>query len=355
MPLKLLMPLIFLLMSLSSHAASINLQTKDATVWLPQQTITGKISGFISNKLKWHLNNASGFANVHLNSTFSFSVTLKSTNNIIWVEDEAHNIISDTINYTLGYNPVPEVMPFAIAKNNEVILNLRVINNPYNLPLQFLWKTSKSPAPVLIYNQTKQKAIVQIPNTNGDYHFTVTVFAGNDSATYSTYIIRSDEGLHAFNISKDHAAWIDSAIIYEITPYVFVHDGQYDDITAKLPELKQLGVNTIWLQPVYKTRHGGQGYDVTDYFSLRPDLGTEKQLQQLIDKAKKLDLRVMFDFVPNHTSISHPYAEEVIQYGDKSHYYNFYQHTNDGAEYSSFYKIDSLGFVHYFWDNLSKP
>ena len=352
MPLNLRVLIIFLLMVFYSNAASIILQTKNATVWLPKQTITGKISGFASNKLKWHLNNRSGFVNVHLNSTFSFPITLKSIDNIIWVEDEAHNIISDTIHYTLGYHPLPEVVPFAITKKNLAILNLRVINNPYDLPLRFLWKTSKSPAPVLIHNQTKQKAIVQIPNANGDYYFNVTVFAGNDSATYSTYITRNNEGLHAFNISTDHAAWIDSAIIYEITPYVFVQDGQYDDITAKLPELKQLGVNTIWLQPVYKTHRGGQGYDVTDYFSLRPDLGTEKQLQELIETAKNLNLRLLFDFVPNHTSIFHPYAEDVIQSGNKSHYYNFYQHTNDGAAYSSDYKIDSLGFVHYFWNDL---
>ena len=351
MPSKLLLSLLLLLV-FNAHAASIILQTKDATVWLPQQTFNGKISGFVSNKLKWHLNNTSGFVNVHLNTTFSFSIMLKSKDNIIWVEDEAHNIISDTIHYTLGYNPLPEIMPYAITKKNEAVLNLKIINNPYNLPLQFLWKAANCPSRVSIHNSSKQKAFVEIPNTNGDYYFNVTVFAGNDSATYTTYITRSNEGLHAFNISNDHAAWIDSAIIYEITPYVFVHDGQYADITAKLPELKQLGVNTIWLQPVYKTHHGEQGYDVTDYFSLRPDLGSEKQLQQLITAAKKLNLRVLFDFVPNHTSIFHPYAKEVIAFGNKSHYYSFYQHTNDGAPYSSDYRIDTLGFVHYFWNDL---
>ena len=132
MSLSLRLLVIFLLITFSSHAASIVLQTKNATVWLPQQTIKGKISGFTSNKLKWHLNDTSGFANVHLNSTFSFSVTLKSTDNIIWIEDEAHNIVSDTIHYTLGYNPLPEVMPFAIVNKNEAILNLKIINNPYN-------------------------------------------------------------------------------------------------------------------------------------------------------------------------------------------------------------------------------
>jgi glycosidase len=348
---KLLWP-VFLLISLSSKAASIILQTKSATVWLPQQTITGKISGIAVIKLTWHLNNENGIVNVKRDSSFSFSIILKSTNNIIWVEDEAHKIISDTINYTLGYNPVPEVMPFAVIKKDSAILNLKIINNPYNLPLQFLWNVSGSPSPVSIHNQTKQKAIVHIPHINGNYFFNVTVFAGNDSATYKTYITRSNEDLHAFDISNDHAAWIDSAIIYEITPNVFVYNGEYDDITAKLPELKELGVNTIWLQPDYKTHHGEQGYDITDYFSLRPDLGTEKQLHTLIATAKNLNLRVLFDFVPNHTSIFHPYADEIIQSGDKSHYYNFYQHTNDGAQYSSDYKIDSLGFVHYFWNDL---
>lgn len=351
MPVKLLLPL-FLIIIFNAHAASIILKTKSATVWLPEQTINGKISGFASTKLKWHLNNTSGFVNVRLNSTFSFSITLKSANNIIWIEDEAHKIISDTIHYKLGYNPLPEIMPYAVTKKNEAILNLSIINNPYNLPLQFLWKTAHSPAPVVIHNSTKQKAVVQIPNKNGDYYFNVTAYAGNDSATYTTYITRSNDGLHAFNISNDHAAWIDSAIIYEITPNVFVHDGKYDDITAKLPEIKELGVNTIWLQPVYKTHHGEQGYDITDYFSLRPDLGTEKQLHELIETAKNLNLRVLFDFVPNHTSIFHPYAGDVIQSGNKSHYYDFYQHTNDGAPYSSDYKIDTLGFVHYFWNDL---
>ncbi len=348
---KLLWPA-FLLMVSSSHGASITLQTKNATVWLPQQTVTGKIAGFAATKLKWHLNNTSGFVNVKPGGSFNFLITLKATKNSIWVEDVAHKTVSDTIYFTLGYNPVPEIMPFAVTHKDEATLNLKVINNPYNLPLKFFWSASKSASPVSIYNQTKQKAIVQIPHTNGDYFFSVTVIAGSDSATYKTYITRSDEGLHAFNIEKDHAAWIDSAIIYEITPNVFVHHGQYNDITAKLPEIKKLGVNTIWLQPVYKTHHGEQGYDITDYFSLRTDLGSEEQLQRLITKAKQLNLRVMLDFVPNHTSIFHPYAEEVIQYGDRSHYYNFYQHKDDGAPYSSDYKIDGLGFVHYFWNDL---
>ena len=336
-----------------SFSASISLLTKDATVWLPQQKINGKISGYTSGKIKWHLNNTSGFAIIHTNKNFSFSIILYTTNNTIWVEDATQpGVKSDTINYILGYKPLPEVQPFATIKNNQTNLDFKIINNPYNMFLKFVWKAINCPMPVLINNSTQQKASAEIPKTNGNYFFSITVIAGNDSATYKTFITRKEGKLYAFDIAKDHATWIDSAIIYEITPYTFVHNGSYDDITAKLPEIKKLGINTIWLQPVYKTHYGEQGYDVTDYFSLREDLGTEEQLHKLITTAKNLNLHVLFDFVPNHTSVFHKYAEEATQFGTLSHYYNFYQHTNNGAEYSSLYQTDSFGFVHYFWNEL---
>ena len=321
-------------------------------MWLPQQIITGNAAGLSSNRIRWHLNNTSGTTIVHTNGTFNFSITLTTTNNTIWVEDINHSVVSDTIHYTLGYDPLPEVKPFASVSNNTVTLNSIIINNPYNLSLTYKWKTIKSPAPVSIHNANNKKATVQIPNINGDYFFRVTVYTNNDSVNFTTYVTRTDTGLHAFNISNDHAAWIDSALIYEITPYVFVHDGQYPDITKKLPELKDLGVNTIWLQPIFKTHFGEQGYDVTDYFSLRPDLGTENELHDLITTAKSLNMHVLFDFVPNHTSTFHPYAKEVQQYQKQSHYYNFYQHTISGEKYSSQEHIDANGFVHYFWNDL---
>lgn len=335
------------------NASSILLNTKDAVVWLPQQTISGNISGFSSNRLQWHLNSTNGFVHIDKNGTFSFSIRLSEKDNVIWVEDVSHNIVSDTIHYTLGYTPLPEAKPFAkIDGRNKITLNLKMINNPYDLPLSFAWRSSKAPVPVVIHNVTKQKATAQIPNVNGDYFFRATIYAGNDSVNYTTYVTRTGKGLQAFDISTEYAAWIDSALIYEITPYVFVHNGQYPDITKKLPELKELGVNTIWLQPIYKSHGNEQGYDVTDFFSLRTDLGTEKELQELITTAKNLNMRALFDFVPNHTSIHHPYAKEVKEYSNQSHYYNFYQHTNDGAKYSSLYQIDSNGFVHYFWNDL---
>lgn len=146
--------------------------------------------------------------------------------------------------------------------------------------------------------------------------------------------------------------WMKQAIVYGIKPSGFTENGRYDDITAKLKDLEQLGINTIWLQPVFKTGRGGQGYDITDYFSLRDDCGTINELKNLVDSAHTLNMRVLFDFVPNHTSLDHPYAKDVIQKGKASPYYDYYQHENDGAPYSSYYHKDEHDFIYYFWKNL---
>ncbi|MBA4166713.1 MAG: hypothetical protein H0X41_04065, partial [Chitinophagaceae bacterium] len=107
------------------------------------------------------------------------------------------------------------------------------------------------------------------------------------------------ENLSAATDTADYPAWMRDAVIYGIKPNTFVKNATYDDITRKLPELAQLGINTIWLQPVFKTGQGGQGYDVIDFFSLRDDLGTSAQLKKMVVAAASNGIRILFDFVPN--------------------------------------------------------
>lgn len=337
------------------EAGTITLNEKDATVWLPKQIITGSLTGTDTKKVKVYCNNVAYPVSVATDHTFKLTVNLKQGENKIWAGYGQDNTLirSVNVNFTLGYKPLPFVKPFASIKNGVVILDAVVINNPGNKPLKYFWTAGSSTmSGCKISNATRPNAAAQVPENAGVYNFNLRVTSGRDSARFTTYVVRDKGMLHAFDMAKDHAAWIDSAVIYQITPGNFVKKGNYDDITAKLPELKQLGINTIYLQPVYKTFRGGQGYDVTDYFSLRPDLGTEAQLSNLISVAKKLQFKVLFDFVPNHTSINHPYAQDYIKYGKASHYYSYYQHVNDGKKYSSLYHKDDKGFVAYFWDNL---
>jgi cyclomaltodextrinase len=344
---------VFMFLSLQLRAATIILHARSATVWLPAQTISGEVKDLSLKQLVVHFNDSAFVIKVDSLKTFSFSVLLKNKNNLIWVETELlPHTISDTIYYELGYTPLPLVKPYATNKGNKIFLHAAVENNPYQLQLKFLWQADKeNPDVIKIYDHSDSAAYFMLPQKKGDYFLNLTVIAGKDSANFRTLVIRSDS-VHCFDISHDHAAWIDSLVLYEITPSIFVKDAAYSDITAKLPELHELGINAIWLQPVYKAHGSGQGYDITDYFSLRTDIGTEQDLFNLVKTAKKSGMKVLFDFVPNHTSIYHPYFLDALSYGKDSHYFDFYQRTDDGAAYSSLYEKDDHGFYHYFWKHL---
>ena len=98
-------------------------------------------------------------------------------------------------------------------------------------------------------------------------------------------------------------------MIYESFPSCdFSPEGNFNGITARLDELKDLGVNIIWLMPIHplgeKMRKGTMGspYAVKDYYAINPDYGTEADLKRLVAEAHKRDLKVIIDIVANHTA-----------------------------------------------------
>jgi glycosidase len=332
-------------------AGEIILHKKDATIWLSKQHITGEIAGFTAKSLTIHHNKKRFKVKVSHNR-FSFYIQAEAKNTI-WASYRKGKIQSAKILLVLGYHPVPVVKPVVEVNVNGIKLTTVVLDNPDNKPLGYQWYADKSnPQVAQINNANKPAATVPIPEKPGIYYFNLLITSGTDSVTYRTFVNRTAQGVKPFNIDTDHAPWIDEAIIYQITPNTFVKKGGFEAITAKLTEIKQLGINTIYLQPVTKTEKGGQGYDFIDYLAVDSRLGNATQLKVLIDSAKVLGLKVILDLVPNHTSVNHPYALDCVANGTNSHYFKFYQHTNDKAPYSSFYHTDANKFVYYFWHGL---
>lgn len=87
--------------------------------------------------------------------------------------------------------------------------------------------------------------------------------------------------------------------------------GDFNGVTAKLDYLKELGVDGIWLMPV-NASPSYHGYDVTDYMSLNSEYGTEEDFKNMLSEAHKRGIKVIMDFVINHTSNSHPWFESAI-------------------------------------------
>ncbi|NMO20069.1 DUF3459 domain-containing protein [Pyxidicoccus fallax] len=117
--------------------------------------------------------------------------------------------------------------------------------------------------------------------------------------------------------------WGRDAIIYGVVPSLFGKQ-PFKDLTVRLPQLKELGVDVIWLSPINQTIPGDFGYSVTDYFDLRSDYGTKDEFRTLVDRAHALGMRVIMDFVPNHTAREHAFFQDALRRGKASPYYDFY-------------------------------
>ena len=104
--------------------------------------------------------------------------------------------------------------------------------------------------------------------------------------------------------------WWHKAVIYQIYPRSFQDSngdgiGDLQGIISRLDYLERLGIDAIWLSPVYKSPQDDNGYDISDYKDIDPMFGTLKDMDQLIDEAKKHGIRIIMDLVLNHTSDEH--------------------------------------------------
>lgn len=109
--------------------------------------------------------------------------------------------------------------------------------------------------------------------------------------------------------------WYHQAVMYQIYPrsYKDTNDdgiGDLQGIIEKLDYIKDLGVSGLWLSPIYPSPMYDNGYDIADYCNIDSQFGTLEQFDELIQKAHQRNLRVMLDFVPNHTSFQHPWFLE---------------------------------------------
>ncbi|GAB2542281.1 alpha-amylase family glycosyl hydrolase [Spirosoma aerophilum] len=105
--------------------------------------------------------------------------------------------------------------------------------------------------------------------------------------------------------------WAKNATIYEVNTRQFSQDGNFKAVEAQLPRLKELGVDIVWLMPIYpisqKNKKGelGSPYAIADYKQVNPAYGTLEDFKSLVNRAHALGLRVLLDWVPNHTGWDH--------------------------------------------------
>ena len=104
--------------------------------------------------------------------------------------------------------------------------------------------------------------------------------------------------------------WGQSSVVYQIYPRSFADsngDGMGDipGITGKIEYLKKLGVDILWICPIYQSPQDDNGYDISDYRTVYPEFGTMEDMKILIQKCQDNDIKIIMDLVVNHTSDEH--------------------------------------------------
>lgn len=129
--------------------------------------------------------------------------------------------------------------------------------------------------------------------------------------------------------------WWKKAVVYEIYPKSFYDSdgdglGDLRGIIRKLDYLEELGVNVLWLCPVYKSPMADNGYDVADYYQVDPSYGTNEDLEELIGEAGKRGIRIVMDMVVNHCSDEHEWFQRALK--DPEGRYGKYFYIRKGAD-----------------------
>jgi oligo-1,6-glucosidase len=134
-------------------------------------------------------------------------------------------------------------------------------------------------------------------------------------------------------------AWWKESVVYQIYPRSFMDSngdgiGDIQGIISKLDYLKELGIDTIWLSPVYESPNDDNGYDISNYMSIMKEFGSMKDWEELLMEVHRRDMRLIMDLVVNHTSDEHEWfiqakASKDNQYRD---YYIWRDPKEDGSE-----------------------
>lgn len=146
---------------------------------------------------------------------------------------------------------------------------------------------------------------------------------------------QEEEGYQEEINSEISHQWWKEAIFYQIYPRSFMDSngdgiGDLNGIRMKLDYLKELGVDAIWLSPVYDSPNDDNGYDIRDYFKIMNEFGTMEEFNQLLEEVHKKGMKIIMDLVVNHTSDEHQWFQEALRHPESK--YRSYYFFRDGVK-----------------------
>ncbi len=147
--------------------------------------------------------------------------------------------------------------------------------------------------------------------------------------------------------------WWHEKVAYQIYPKSFLDTngdgiGDLRGIISKLDYLKELGIDIIWLSPIYQSPFVDQGYDISDYYKIAEEFGTMEEFDELLEEAKKRDMHIVMDLVVNHCSDKHEWFQNALADPDGEYADYFYFRKGKNGKEPSNYRS-------YFGGNVWEP
>lgn len=153
---------------------------------------------------------------------------------------------------------------------------------------------------------------------------------------YNQFFLNVNLRIEGYDLMENQ--WWKKSVVYQIYLRSFMDSngdgvGDLKGIQAKLDYLKELGVDVIWLSPVYKSPNDDNGYDISEYYEIMDEFGTLEDWEELLAEMHKRGIRLIMDLVVNHTSDQHPWFLQSRQSKDNPYrdYYNW-RKGKDGKE-----------------------
>jgi len=144
--------------------------------------------------------------------------------------------------------------------------------------------------------------------------------------------------------------WWHDKVAYQIYPKSFLDTngdgiGDLRGIISKLDYLKELGVDIIWLSPIYKSPFVDQGYDISDYYAIAEEFGTMEEFDELLAESKKRGISIIMDLVINHCSDKHEWFKKALADpdGEYADYFFFRQKRQSAKQLSLIFWRQLLG------------
>jgi glycosidase len=333
--------------------AQIALAGGDTDVWAWQRQVMGTLAGDCTEAYL-----AIGDAQAELKrdgERFSALARLQEGKNAIMAvcrQQDGREERSSVQTYTVPLKRRPTAAPAISIEGGQIVLDGSA-SQPDEVGaaeiISYLWSfRADNPAALASPSAAKDgdqlagaRVALAPPQADGEYYVSLRVVdAEGREDTGASYFVVSAGQPRIPNYDTENPAWVERAIVYGVIPRKF-GDPAFQAVTDRLDYLKDLGVDALWFSPITNSPGGDFGYAVIDYFDVHPDLGSKDDFKKLVQEAHARGIRVLIDFVPNHTSDEHPYFQDAQARGKESPYYTFYDRDEAGAP------------THYFdWENL---